>query len=143
MSEVLEIVQKLILLISLFYFAWQDYKKKLIPLLPIVWIGFLGILFQVLYGKVSIFKVLISMMVGGSCLLLSFLTKESIGIGDGFLFLLTGTFLEPVFNVTLFFGTLVLTGIFSIACLLLKKKGKKDEVAMAPFLLSAYVLFIL
>jgi len=70
-------------------------------------------------------------------------SNESIGFGDGWIFVVTGIFLGFQKNMMLFFWTLVLAGVFAIVCLILKKKRRNDSMALGPFVLTAYVLFVL
>ena len=147
MSEVLEVGTTIILLIGLFCFAWIDYKTQALPVIPLLAFGLVGLLLNAFmeteWKFFSIFCVSQGMLVGVVLLLVSVLSEESIGKGDGLLFISTGMFLNLVENLTLLVGTMFLIGCFSLPYLLLKKRGKKDRVAMGPFLLAAYVVFLL
>ena len=142
MSEVLEVVSRLTMLFGLFYFAIIDYKTKWIPVVPIVGLGILGFVLNFMSGQLG-GEQLLGMLVGAVLLLISVLTAESVGLGDALLFMCTGLFLGFWQNLTLLVGTLFLAGIFSLGCLLLKRKGRHDRVAMGPFILVAYVVFVL
>lgn len=143
MPEVLEIITKLIMLAGLFYFARQDYKSNMLGVIPLLFFMAAGIVIQWMLGEASVWRLCCGGAVGIFCLLISAVTSESLGFGDGLLFLGTGMFLELKQNFVLFCGALLLAGGFSGICLLLKKKNKKDNIPMAPFVLSAYVLFLL
>lgn len=157
MLEVFEMMGKTALLIGLFYVAWVDYKTELIDTRGLLLLGTLGICLRLLsellietgdsvrlkWDANVIEEVLAGMLIGAILLLLAFISKESVGIGDGLLFIATGTFLDAGENFLLLLGAFMLAGVFSVGCLLLKKKGKNDSVALAPFVLTAYVMFIL
>lgn len=143
MFEVLEIIQRLLLLGGLFYFAWCDYRTKTIAVIPVCLMGIGGIVLHLMLGSGEIGKLLAGMAVGVFLLLISVLTAESIGVGDGLLFLVSGIYLEFLNNMTLFCGTIFLVGGYTGICLLLKRKKKEDRIAVAPFMLTAYVLFVL
>ena len=149
-------MKNLILLVGLFHLAWEDWKTKLIrekDLLFLTSAGimlrFIGLLTQKEYGILEAFKLEvvmkmpIAMSVGGILFLIAKFTKEKIGFGDAFVFFMTGVFLDFVNNITLLIGTFFLAGIVAIGCFTLKKKGKNDSMAMMPFTLAAYVLFVL
>lgn len=144
MHEVLEIVLKVVLLLGLFYIAWFDYRTKLIDvkwLLMFAVAGLVGILLQqdiALMGQSCL-----GMLVGGTLLVLAWASGESVGFGDGCLFVVTGVFLGFLQNFVLLLGSLLLAGVFAIFCLVLKKKEKNDRIALAPFVLTAYVVFVL
>lgn len=143
MSEVLEIVCKLMMLAGLFYFAWQDYKTNMLGLIPLMFFMGMGIGIRVIAGTFSLSSFLTGTMVGIVCLMIGAVTSESLGMGDGLLFLGTGMFLNFESNFVLFCGALLLAGGFSGICLLLKKKSRKDRIPMVPFVLAAYVVFLL
>lgn len=144
MYEMLEVILKVVLLFGLFYIAWFDYRTKLIEakwLMVFGAVGMFGILVQ--RDATLLGQSLLGMLLGGSVLLLAWISGESIGFGDGWLFVVTGVFLGFLQNFVLLFGSLVFAGIFAIACLVLKKKGRNDRLALAPFVLAAYVVFVL
>ena len=141
--EVLEVIAKVILLLGLFYFGWKDYRTQLIAVQPLLFLGLVGILVRGAWN-IEVWKEIFGgAFIGVVLLLLAVVTSEQIGFGDGLLFLITGVYLDMILNLTLLLGTFMLIGIFSAGCLLLKKKGKDDRVAMAPFALVSYVLFVL
>ena len=144
MHEMLEIILKVLMLIGLFYIALFDYKTKLIETKWLVLLGVLGLAGVMLQADVSVlWQSCLGMSVGGALLLLAWISGESIGFGDGWLFVVTGIFLGLLENFVLLFGSIILAGVFAIVCLVLKKKGRNDRVALAPFVLAAYVVFIL
>lgn len=141
MLEVFEITSKIVLLFGLFYFAWFDYKTRLIQAKWLLLFGISGMILQ--WNVWMSGQILQGMLAGGVVLLIALLSKESIGVGDGLLFVATGVFLGFSKNFALIFGSLFLAGVFSIICLVLKKKGRNDRVALGPFVLTAYVVFVL
>lgn len=143
MCEVLEVMASVILLLGLFYFAWKDYQTQLIAVGPLFFLGVIGIAVRGAWNKDVWIEIVGGVIVGVVLLLTAILTSEQIGLGDGLLFLVTGVYLDLMLNFTLLLGTFILIGVFSTGCLLLKKKGKDDRVAMAPFVLVSYVLFVL
>ena len=122
MYEMLEIVPKLILLGGLTYFAWWDYRYKTVALLPIWLVGISGVFCHLFVRENSIWNMLASMSIGCLLVLISAMTTESIGMGDGLLFLVSGCYLSFAQNVALLIGTLFLLGGFATICLILKKK---------------------
>lgn len=144
MQEVLEIILKMVLLAGLFYVAWFDYRTKLIEERCLIFFGILGLFGVILRGDVTLFfQSCLGMLVGVLLLLFGWISGESVGFGDGWLFVVTGIFLGFVQNAVLFLGSMILAGIFAIGCLALKKKGRNDRMALAPFVLTAYVVFVL
>ncbi len=156
MQEVFEIIKQGILLMGLYYLAHIDWKTQFIYKRDLWILALSGLIlkFSLLFiqGKQNILEVNISgeliktlsaMLIGGILWLIALLTKEQVGLGDAYLFCVTGIFLDYVQNLRLLLGTLFLVGIFCAGEILIKKKGKNESVAMVPFTLTAYVLFVL
>ena len=156
MQEVFQVIKQGILLMGLYHLARIDWKTQLVNEKDLWILAISGIILNVLLfflqGKQNLLesnlveeliKIVCAMLIGGVLLLIAVFTKEQIGVGDAYLFCVTGIFLDYMQNLTLLLGTLFLTGLFCIGSFLLKKKGKNDTVAMIPFTLTAYVLFVL
>jgi len=140
-QEVFEIISKLVLLVALFVIAWGDYKTQLLEVRQLLGFGAVGIL--LCEDWVTLYHAIGGSLIGILVLFAAWCSKESIGYGDGWLFVLTGVFLGFIQNLTLLLGSLILAGVFAIACLILKKKRRSDSMALGPFVLAAYVLFVL
>ena len=141
MLEVLEIISKVVLLLALFGVSWSDYKTQLLDTRQLILIGMIGIL---LCGSwEALCQAISGALVGIGILFVAWCTRESIGFGDGWLFVVTGLFLGFKENAVLLFWTLILAGVFAVVCVALKKKGRNESMALGPFVLTAYVLFVL
>lgn len=141
MLEVLEIISKVVLLLALFVVSWSDYKTQLLDARQLILIGTIGIL---LCGSwETLWQAISGALVGIGILFVAWCTRESIGFGDGWLFVVTGVFLGFKENAVLLLGTLILAGVFAVVCVALKKKGRNESMALGPFVLTAYVLFVL
>ncbi len=117
--------------------ALFDGIKREVPLV-VIWIGIMtACVLQIkgAMGETSWPLVLLSMSPGICFWLLSFLTGEKVGYGDGWLLLMVGLFLgfEGCF-LTLLLG-LVAESVAVLILLGLKKIKRDEEVAFAPFLL--------
>lgn len=141
MYEMLEIVKKMLLLAGLLYFAWQDYHTHYIGVVLTIIMGLVGIFISFFVeGNVAvIWEVLRSMAIGLGLIFIGVVSKESIGIGDGILFIMSGCYLNVFENMMLLLRTIFLTGGFAILCLLIGRLREKDRIPMAPFMLTAYV----
>ena len=140
MFELFEVILKITLLFGLFGIAWFDYRTKLIDVRWLWGIGLAG--FLLVFGKSGIAEVgesMKGMLPGAILLLFAWISGESIGFGDGWLFVVTGIFLGLQKNVLLLLGSLIVAGMFAIICLVLRRKEKSDRIALAPFVLIAYV----
>jgi len=149
-------MSRIILLMGLFCLAWTDFQTKRIKgkdLLVLAGAGLIIKIFSLFCQKEqSFFEICkmeflvnlpAAMLIGGVLFLVAKITGEQVGIGDALVFFVTGIFLDFVQNLTLLIGTFLLVGSISLVWLIRKKKGRDDSVAMMPFTLAAYVLFVL
>ena len=143
MYEMLEIVKRLLLLGSLLYFAWQDYHTHYISVVAAVITGIIGIGMRFLIeGNMVVRGVLVSMIVGLGLIIISVVFRESIGLGDGILFLVSGCYMNIFENMILLVRTIFLTGGFAFLCLVIGKIKEGARIPMAPFMLAAYVTIL-
>lgn len=145
-------IQEVLLLGFLFAAAWVDYKTKAFPLWFLLVGAAVGLCLRM--GAFFVFASLSAAAGGvgawGKDLLLSFLpgvllllvtkvSRQQVGAGDGLLLLAAGTFLRSRFTWGLFLASLFIAAIVSVGLLLGKKKGRKQAVAFAPFVLAGYI----
>ena len=124
-------MKKLLVLVLLIFNAWSDLRKRQISLL-ISGIAGVGGIFLILVGSISAKEAAMGACVGAVLLLLSILTKDAIGFGDGLITVVTGCYLGGRDN-------LLLAAIFGISILIIKKVDKKKECPFVPFVLFAYI----
>lgn len=143
MYEVLQIVQKCVLLFTLLFCAWIDWKKQQVYVAVPLLAGITGLALHIFLQDKTIWDVILGMSAGGICLIAALFTKESVGYGDGIIFIFTGVFLGFWNNICLLYTSLVLTGGFALFFIITGKKGRKDRMPVVPFIFTAYVLQLL
>ena len=137
--SILELMLKCCLLFFLGGAAWIDYQKKELPLIFIA-VGFgLGLFLRILSGTALPLEILPGFLPGILCLLIAKLSKEAIGYGDAFMLIAIGTFCLITELLFLLLCGFLIAGTVSILLLVLKKRNKKEEIPLIPFLLSGYV----
>lgn len=114
-----------------------DGLRKQIPLV-VVWLGMLtAICLRIngIMGEEGVTEALLSLIPGMGFLLLSFLTREKVGYGDGWVLLMIGLFsgFSQCFLILLI--GLLLESMVAIVLLLLKKVKRDKEIPFSPFLL--------
>ena len=105
--------------------------------------GMAAVLLHLFAQEESVFYLMTGMSVGIVLLLYSLVTHESIGYGDGCLFVMTGLFLGFWENLVLLLLASVLAGIGAAVLLFFRKKKKKERIPFVPFVFTAYVLLLL
>ena len=76
-------------------------------------------------------------------LLVSWVTKESIGAGDGLMLIACGVFMELWITVTLLMIAFGLVGLTALYMIVVKKKGKGYRLPFLPYLLVAYLCILI
>lgn len=137
---ILELLTKCALLFFLGGAAWIDYQKRELPLIYIAGGFGLALLLRILSGTAHFPEILPGFIPGILCLILAKLTTEAIGYGDAFMLIAIGTFCAITTLLFLLLCGFLLAGIVSVVLLALKKRNKKEEIPLIPFLLSGYVL---
>lgn len=139
----LEGIRMIVLLVSLFLCAWIDWKTERVSVPLLLLGGMAAVLLHLFAQEESVFYLMTGMSVGIALLLYSLVTHESIGYGDGCLFVMTGLFLGIWENLVLLLLASVLAGIGSAVLLFFRKKKKKERIPFVPFVFTAYVLLLL
>lgn len=143
MFKMLESVRNILLSSSLLVFAWIDYKKQKIYLLPLLGVGIAGLLLHLCGQEQTIWTLLAGCAVGLLLLLYGRITGESVGYGDGCLFIMTGIFLGFWKNLELLFTASLLAACYAGWTVLVKKKKNKETFPFVPFVSIAYLLLFI
>ena len=123
--------------------GFEDIKIKRIRLVVVNAFAILGIVFHLIYERISWVDMLGGAAVGVVLLIVGYVSKERIGYGDGLLFMATGIYLGFWNNLVLLWLSTTLAGIYGLILMLLKKKKKEDEIPLVPFVLAVYVVSLI
>ncbi|MCI8484163.1 MAG: hypothetical protein HFH41_07470 [Lachnospiraceae bacterium] len=136
-------MQKYMLLGLLGLCSWEDMKRKELKIVYILLFGIGGMVLHLFYPVCSIYSILWGILLGVIMMLLSWISRGSIGMGDGILLVVTGIYLGGNNNLELFLTGLLLAALWSLSLLAFRKKNRKEEIAFVPFLLVSYITMIL
>ena len=123
----LEGIRMIVLLVSLFFCAWIDWKTERVSVPLLLLGGMAAVLLHLFAQEESVFYLMTGMSVGIALLLYSLVTHESIGYGDGCLFVMTGLFLGIWENLVLLLLASVLAESARQCCFFLEKRRKRKE----------------
>ena len=128
---------EILLFLFLAVCAVFDGLRKQIPLV-VVWLGILtAICLRIngIMGEESVTAALLSLIPGMGFFLLSFLTREKVGYGDGWVLMMIGLFsgFSRCFLILLI--GLLLESMAAVVLLLLKKKHRDKEIPFSPFMI--------
>ena len=135
-------IKMAILLIGLFLCAWIDWRRGQVSIPILIIAAMTAVFIHLLLQEESVFYLVSGMMIGIVMLLYGWFTKESIGYGDGCLFMMTGLFLGFWDNLALLVLASGLAGVSAVLLLLMKKRKKQDRIPFVPFVFVAYVCML-
>lgn len=128
---------EIFLFIFLAVCAVFDGLQKKIPLAA-VWLGMLtAICLRAggMMGEVDLLSAALSLVPGAIFFLLSFVTREKVGYGDGWVLLMIGLFLDLPRCFLILVAGLLIESVAALVLLALKKIQRNKEIPFCPFLL--------
>ncbi len=136
------LILKTILLLALAAAAEIDFKTRTIPVfIPAA--GFIsGIILQIILGQSFLFQAS-GAAVGLLLLAISLLSRQALGMGDAFLFIMTGIFLGALKNLFLLLLSLTLAAIAGVTLLIKNRKKGRQSLPFSPFIFTGYILILL
>lgn len=123
--------------------AAEDIRKRRIKVPFLLLSGAVGISLHIYRRDLAAADLLLGVLVGVLVVFLGILTRESIGLGDGFSLMVTGIFLGGRRNVELLFLSLFYAALFSLGLLLFCRKRRKQRIPFLPFLFLGYLTMVL
>nr|WP_308648513.1 prepilin peptidase [uncultured Agathobacter sp.] len=117
-----------------------DIKRKKIPVYMLIILAAAGIISNFTIGEFDIEKRIIAMLPGMILLIVSMITKQQIGYGDGLIILIMGLYIDIDDILSIVLSSFLLSSIAAIILMTVFKKKKNFEMAFSPFLLIGYGL---
>ena len=117
-----------------------DIKRKKIPVYMLIILAATGIISNFTVGEFDIEKRIIAMLPGMILLIVSMITKQQIGYGDGMIILIMGLYIDIDDILSIVLSSFLLSSIAAIILMTVFKKKKNFEMAFSPFLLIGYGL---
>lgn len=121
--------------------AWRDLRKHRISILLTAGIFLAAVIMRIWRGE---YAALAAGILPGIILLgISWITKESLGYGDGLVQSVLGALLGWKKALEILMGALFLAAVFSAAALAVHRLGRKSELPFLPFVLGAYLILLI
>lgn len=133
-----ELINMTFIMILLGICAYFDFKEKKIPVIPMILVAIASIGISLYQGDFSIKSCLPGLLLGAGFCILSVFSKGALGMGDGCLAVVCGICLGFYQTLALFFYGFLLTGLVGLFFLIGKKKSRKFQMPLVPFLYVAY-----
>lgn len=144
-------VRTLVLISFLVPLAWKDYYQYIIPNMVLLWMTLIRLIIYI--GEFIEYKkefftiikddVLAFLLIGTFLIIVHFLFKGSIGMGDIKLIMVMSFYQGFIGVFSSLFFSLIITAILSIVLLISKKKKRKDTVPFAPSVLIGTYLSVM
>ncbi len=115
----------------------SDMRKRTIPLAAVVLGGLLGLgidVWQMSKGNISFGEVGLAVLPGCFFLLVSFLSREKVGYGDGLLLVVVGLFTGFYRCMVMVSIGLLLLSVTALVLLVLHKVHRNSKLPFVPFL---------
>ena len=127
-------------LLFLAVLAVQDIKEKKVSIYKLLISAAMAVIYWIFKGEFSWQELLWNAIPGVMLLLLSIITKENIGYGDGLTVIVLGLWTGIWFTFHVLCAGLMLSGVYA-AIYLVKKKG--ETIPLIPFLLIGMEVVLL
>lgn len=130
-------------LIVLVIEAVTDFKKKEVNIVFPVLLAAAATVMLFFTKDISLINSIIGIAEGVLLILISFLTKGEIGMGDGILLAACGLMLGGKDNLIMFFFACLSSAIVSALIMLIKKADKKTKIPFVPFMIPGFLIMVL
>ncbi len=130
------------LLLYLLAAAVTDIKTKKVSAALAAFMGLAAIVAQAVWHPLSMGNWIAGVLPGMFLLAIGFLTRESVGYGDGIILLVCGSILGFWGCLEVFLLGLFLTFPFSLFLIAGRRADRKKEIPFVPFLLAGYGIWL-
>ena len=120
--------------------AVWDFRTKELPLWITIVLGSCGLIYS-LYIKREGWDMIFALLPGLFCLVIGYITRQSVGYGDGILIGVLGLFYtwKEIFEICSI--AIMVAGFVGLILLVIFKKNGKYEIPFIPFLFLGWCLF--
>lgn len=119
--------------------TWFDIRDRELPLTFLMLFGVIGIVCNVLWKYQSLKSVVMGSIIGGTFLMVGWVSNEEIGYGDGIGLVILGIFEGFRGMIPVLIGAFLFSGIYGLWKLVGLKRSGSDTMPFFPFLLLAFV----
>ena len=131
-------VKELCTVVFLAMNSWLDIRRRDISLLLTVVYAGCGIIYSILQGR-KIQDVLIPAGIGILFLAAGLISRGAIGAGDCWILLALGALLDTETYIRMLCIGFFLAAFWSGILLVIRRKSRKTEIPLVPFLLAGYI----
>lgn len=122
--------------------TYTDLKGKCINICICLIFGIIAMVYKCIFGNSNILSLLQAVMPGIFIMLVSIISKESIGKGDAIVISTIGLYLGGINTIIILFNGLIASCLSGILCIIFMKKEKGYRLPFVPFVTLAFILQI-
>ncbi|MBO4785161.1 MAG: prepilin peptidase [Lachnospiraceae bacterium] len=122
--------------------AITDFKKKEVNIVFPALLAATAAVMLFFTKDISLINAIIGITEGVLLILISFLTKGEIGMGDGILLAACGLMLGGRDNLIMFFFACLSSAIVSALIMIIKKADKKTKIPFVPFMIPGFLIMV-
>ena len=114
-----------------------DIRKKKLPVIFLLVMLIAAFVTNLPLKRVPLWELIAGVLYGGMFLLVSVLTKGSVGFGDGIMIAAAGAWTGVLFVLSASIVGFLSAGIFGLVYIKVKKMDRKTKLPFAPFFTAA------
>ena len=118
----------------------SDIRERSIPAMIFFIFGLLGTMEYFVSGRTDLINESFGVILGIVFIAVSYISDSKLGMGDALAILVTGIFLGGTEAACAVLYAMLITAVFSIIILVLRKGTRSTVLPFLPFLLAGYIL---
>ncbi|HEX3076805.1 MAG TPA: prepilin peptidase [Lachnospiraceae bacterium] len=138
----MEVLLNIFTILFLMTLAVIDMKERKIPCVVLSISFLIALLSTVLVKHGITTEQLCGMTIGFLFILISFVTRGQLGLGDGITVVITGVVIGFWDNLLMVLYALFAAGITAIILIVFKRSNRKERIPFLPFLLLGYIVVL-
>lgn len=138
----IELLKYIVILIFLAVFTLYDIKNMQIPIIYVLLFALSVIGICIADSDYNAVDIIVRVLPGVFLLLISFVTSQAVGYGDGLVMVLIGLLLDINMVTSLLLTALILSSVVSVLALISKKANRQTRLPFMPFLLIAWLIVL-
>lgn len=141
--SVFSLLSRTVLLLGIGWAALEDLKTGKVRIILTASLFASGLVLKLLEGQSKIWDLLLGSCIGLGLVLLSLLSRQAIGTGDGLMFIASGASLGLTDNLWLLLISLALSSAASIVLMIMLKFKGRNRIPFIPFMLTGYICLLM
>lgn len=133
---------KINLLMGLIFLLWEsaeDIKSRQLNIITLIIFAFLGLIINFFIMDNKVGEICLSLLPGIVMILLSFISNQSVGYGDGVVVGIIGLYVGLARVVVTGIFALIIAMFFSMVLVTVGNVGHRQTIPFVPFILISYV----